>query len=536
MWQETGVESNDSGKVAVLLGAGASVDAGLPVTSQLASQILARANSGSDPWELSEWTRVLNAVYGAMAGYQGLRGRDPQLAVNIETLISSLRLLQVRDDHEVAPFVGNWLTAFNEFKGSRFKLRETKQLVASIAEALDRFSIATHRSISDSIAQIAASELKPDLRDSFRGAERFVLRELAKILYEHGNVEYLEPIIDLARSQTGGLDVITLNYDLTVEAAALDKIKVNRGIDTWTPGEELSFPAEDRVLNLLKLHGSLDWREIEQVAGSYLTTMPKALNVVSSQDLENESRSLPWIVVGDRDKLGTDGPTLELNYAARVALRRSNHLVVVGYSFGDSHINALLRDWIAGDSRRTMNVLDVSFEPFMYEPVGKEGSQRFLPELIGKHARHQDSDGTALHPRVHLVEGRASDQLGVALEARPVCDPEPLVTVVGVRGEGSTQLELTWHGPKLHGAELHGETVAVNADGPIQRVGLSSPQHRFKHPLQQTMPTAVLSFPVWESNTVKTVYFDHVFGPVINLRIVGSSVFGGYNCLISSES
>lgn len=53
--------------------------------------------------------------------------------------------------------------------------------------------------------------------------------------------------------------------------------------------------------------------------------------------------------LGDREKLATHGPTLALNFAACEALARATHLAVIGYSFGDAHINAIIRDWLAAD-------------------------------------------------------------------------------------------------------------------------------------------------------------------------------------------
>lgn len=85
----------------VLLGAGASRDAGLPLTSQLAEMLVARFNRQSPRLP---FVQALNFVYSAMIGHQGEDGSDPLRAVNIETLISAVRLLQQRESHEVAPF------------------------------------------------------------------------------------------------------------------------------------------------------------------------------------------------------------------------------------------------------------------------------------------------------------------------------------------------------------------------------------------------------------------------------------------------
>lgn len=76
-------------RITLLLGAGASVDAGLPLTVQLAERVLHEANSDSG----RNWVRALNFVYGSMVGYQSEDGSNPLQAVNIERLISAIRLL-----------------------------------------------------------------------------------------------------------------------------------------------------------------------------------------------------------------------------------------------------------------------------------------------------------------------------------------------------------------------------------------------------------------------------------------------------------
>lgn len=70
---------------------------------------------------------------------------------------------------------------------------------------------------------------------------------------------------------------------------------------------------------------------------------------------------VPAIVIGDREKLETDGPTLALLHAFQRALDRANRLVVVGYSFGDAHVNAVVRDWLNSDDSRTITVLEPSW-------------------------------------------------------------------------------------------------------------------------------------------------------------------------------
>jgi hypothetical protein len=49
---------------------------------------------------------------------------------------------------------------------------------------------------------------------------------------------------------------------------------------------------------------------------------------------------------------------LQLFEEFRRELFDSDQLVVVGYSFGDPHVNAVISSWLSTDSRRTLQVYD----------------------------------------------------------------------------------------------------------------------------------------------------------------------------------
>lgn len=279
--------------------------------------------------------RALNAVYAGMVGHQGRRGGNP---LNVETLVSAVRLLQNRDSHEVAPFVAAWSPALSDFDSEEIPAQPGDKIADVINRGLMGHGGMIGHDIGEAVATIARAPLRPHLQKPFTDAEIFILRSLVDLFGDIGDVSYLQPLVDLARTQPGGLDVITLNYDLTVETiAAQSGLTVVRGIEAWRPGQPLAFPREDGVLNLMKLHGSLDWRRAagDRKLPSELT--PPRLDIVDPQMMvDGDQRSqLSWIVVGDREKLATDGPTLALNFAARDALTRATHLAVVGYSFGD---------------------------------------------------------------------------------------------------------------------------------------------------------------------------------------------------------
>lgn len=359
----------------VLLGAGASRDAGLPLTGDLAELLVARANAEerAEGWRRQpSGVAELNFIYSAMVGHQGEDGSDPLRAVNIETLISAVRLLQSRESHEVAPFVASWKEGASGFPSSGGSIG--RDYSYSMKRALERAIEDRHfgaGDLADVVVSIARDVMRRPDTVAFNNLEALLLRGIREVLADVDTVAYLQPLAELASAQAGGLDIITLNYDLTVERLAEEGgIEIDRGIERWVPGQSLGFEQVDGRINLLKLHGSVDWELVDRSPRTVHPPQIKLLEPEVPYDPDDDSApprhepGLPWIVVGDREKLATDGPTLDLLHAARTALNEADSLVVVGYSFADAHVNAMVRNWMAASADRTLTVIDPSWPSF----------------------------------------------------------------------------------------------------------------------------------------------------------------------------
>lgn len=331
----------DRRRTAVLLGAGASRNAGLPLTSELAQRVLIHL-SGIKEYDgrRPDWLDALNFAYGSMVSYRSRDGSNALDAVNIETLISALRLLERRDHHEAAPFVESWRE-----RAGRFRVDDhvADRLVEAVRNATSpqkantaqdrQLQRSNARALGYAIAEVADLAGTSTRLRSYGEAAEQVTRALGVLLQPTTELTYLHPLAELAKRQRGGLDIITLNYDLTVEKAMAQKsVDVERGVHQW-PSQRVSYRAES-ALRLHKVHGSLDWTLERDLDG--LPTL---------KDLNGDVASQPWVVVGDREKLATVGPTLELLHQASEALEQADHLVVVGYGFGDSHVNDMIRSW-----------------------------------------------------------------------------------------------------------------------------------------------------------------------------------------------
>src|SRR5689334_9697358 len=94
----------------VLLGAGASADAGLPLAAGLTSKLMNRVKDAAGPFgrELATSVRALNFVVASMVAFDGRQGADPTVLPDIERVVSAVKLLSERDDLEVTPYITGW--------------------------------------------------------------------------------------------------------------------------------------------------------------------------------------------------------------------------------------------------------------------------------------------------------------------------------------------------------------------------------------------------------------------------------------------
>jgi hypothetical protein len=282
----------------VLLGAGASVDAGLPTSIELHEQL----------------TNTLPQLYSNLAKLVFSEGED----IDPERLFRVLEFLHavetrgrpydrrpVTDSPDVARLVKSWDSSIEEY------LEYQKDTVrgGSTGRVIDG--------------------LWKALADIF----------LIPMLIEERQLGYLLQLVSAMRGQT----IVTLNYDNAVEVAMSQAFAFSLDDDP-RPRPTQPWFEPNRSLRLIRLHGSLQWRR-ERRTGE--------VRVLSSEEVANFTRDgvadwdgdTPGVIFGAGNKLRPDGPYLDLYYEFRAALAEARQVVVIGYSFRDAHVNEALRRW-----------------------------------------------------------------------------------------------------------------------------------------------------------------------------------------------
>lgn len=99
------MKRKENKKRLILLGAGASKEADVPIAREMTQRILGNLNSEEDSARVCHAVRL--AVSTVMFG-QGLRGEDPTQCVNIEDVFNILDTLARRNRLEASPLIGAW--------------------------------------------------------------------------------------------------------------------------------------------------------------------------------------------------------------------------------------------------------------------------------------------------------------------------------------------------------------------------------------------------------------------------------------------
>jgi hypothetical protein len=299
-----------------LLGAGASVNAGLHTAFQLTEKFKEEIISTGD----DSLRRALAFVLGGIHMYHGQSGQLPQKEINVEELATMLDMMRSRHKNQLSPYVGAWNEMLGQFDGSRIQ-RDLNEANRSVSRnLLQELSDTLQHNIKEWLATPATSQLR-----------------------------YLELFGDFTMKY-GNIDIFTLNYDLCVETALS-----NRGVGftcgfTSRGWDTKQFLQNDFQVRLYKLHGSLDWYRDEEDRMIYSLQTPP-------EDREPANNNLPLLIFGLVNKLQPIDPYLYLSYTFSEKVKSCNVVVLIGYGFGDEHINQILWQGLSRDPRQRLLVV-----------------------------------------------------------------------------------------------------------------------------------------------------------------------------------
>lgn len=293
-------------EIIFLLGAGASVDAGIPASCGMIKELEDLLKT--ETWK--EYASLYNFVKSAIIYADGIKGKFEYANFNIERLVNTLDELMKSDEHPLFPFIGSWNPKLPEVTENNFK----------------KLGIFRKKIVEELSQQWVHSEYD-----------------------EHS--KYYEGLSKFQREYQHLLRVFTLNYDLCVEKSCKQSgVERGFGDDKFWDWKIFDNEAElESNIFLYKLHGSIDWTRDKS---GKLTYKDKG---IPSDQIE--------IIFGTTYKLQYIDPFLFFAYEFRKRLMTELRLLIcVGYGFADEHINGIISQALNSDHSRKMLVI-TPFEP-----------------------------------------------------------------------------------------------------------------------------------------------------------------------------
>jgi hypothetical protein len=297
-------------RIVFLVGAGLVQDAGLPISTTLAQKLretlIAAATSDlvrpGERAHAETLLSVLRLLIGGIRFQEGVLNRDPDRPVNIEQVAVAAIQLSRRYENPIASYASGW--------HERLSALETRA-----PDVLQHFVDFIYSQLNEWLT----------LSDVKRAA-------------------YLARLVDFVK-EANGIDIFTLNYDTCVERTLNEVAKqqfVNGFLeDGWHPELFASPPS----ICLYKLHGSLDWVD-DEAYGLCASQFPRHKH---AEDIDPSHP--PLLIFGTNQKLSARQPFLTLAYYFSEAVRSTATLVIIGYSFGDEYINAIIEQGLRTNAR-----------------------------------------------------------------------------------------------------------------------------------------------------------------------------------------
>jgi NAD-dependent SIR2 family protein deacetylase len=374
-----------------LLGAGASVEAGIPDAYKMTNEMLKKLTE-DDMSRFRRIDKVLQFVAGGLLFQQGIKGENPFDGVNIEDLFNAVKLLGDRQKSELGPFISSWHPQLVGLESGRMasstsrKLLETiykpiqehveestkelrKEVMDDIGRALEGRHVFSRNSRSKKIETFFAStrfedSLKEAIRqvviggegELFKTAADAMILKLVEMVWitDPIKVAYLVPLLQYAKD-TNSI-IATLNYDNSIELAGQNaSIEIDTGFDSWSNSGDFIF--DEHKTPLLKLHGSIDWALSD---GRTSKEKPLPFQIIQKVDpnADKQSSFHPAVVFGGKNKLTAKGPFLSLLRAFDLQLSKSEILWMIGYSFRDEHVNEFIVNWFNADPTRAIKIIN----------------------------------------------------------------------------------------------------------------------------------------------------------------------------------
>ena len=290
-------------QIMFLLGAGASVEANIPMSAKMVSEVEQLIQTEPE-WIM--YNDLYNYLKSSINYSEGIFGKF-NIPFNIEKLLIVMTEIEKRDTNLMYPFIGSWNIRLLDLAGSDFsKISNFKNLIIK------------------------------------------KLNSWVKVSNYERDAHYYAGFVSLSNEIGNLIKIFSFNYDLCFEKVVGKDLNVESGFDHFTREWHYSnFENEQNKHFLLyKLHGSIDWQ-----------TKRESPNKLYRSDDPVEN---PQLIFGIQNKLNSIDPYFYYTSEFRKATLENVKLIItIGYSFADDYANNILTQ--ALNSRDDLKILSVDY-------------------------------------------------------------------------------------------------------------------------------------------------------------------------------
>ncbi len=283
----------------ILIGAGCSVDAGIPASKNMIEK-LEKLLDEDEEWVC--YKKLYHLLRSSIHYSDGIQGSFKN-NFDIERLVNVLSELEKKEGSILYPFIGSWSPRLLELAGYNF-------------EIIGRFKSSIIKKLS-----------------------RWVL------LSDYRCANYFKGFFKLQNELDYSLRVFTLNYDLCFEKNIDDDKNLERGFDPgnnrWDWRRFEPNENDQPEIYLYKLHGSIDWERGTNGDIKCSDSVPEK----------------PDIIFGTMYKMQYIDPYLFYAYEFRKYSLLSKVILTIGYSFRDEHINGIISQALNLDKDRKLLIV-----------------------------------------------------------------------------------------------------------------------------------------------------------------------------------
>ncbi len=456
-----------SDRIVFLLGAGASIDAGIPPLGKITDDLeiyldwYSRANKIPELKELYIYFK--NECYTSkynLSNYPTIE--------NILALINDC--LALRSERKIYTIIGVWDKELMEItKGDFDKIRKLKSVIDWFFLNIltwKRFDNEEEEKKLKGEEQRIITEEKEigNEEKRRRNKERMDEEEKKGTFIDHPyNLQYLYFIFYLQVQLTGNLKIFSLNHDMVIEKAfakmvaegLLDNKKTRLEVGHKTieanPKKIFDFYTNEKTgpepntCQLFKMHGSVDWRKDKETGCINIEPFDSEQNEFLDNNIDGSG-----LIFGVNQKFKSEEPYSSLYSKFKSTLIDKNlkvrFLIIVGYSFNDEHIN----DAIASALEQNKDLHIIITDPNLCEtcyysyPVIAAGSQNKFVENIIKSSEYESylNMSFMLHS-LYYSRNFEEDAIFLAYCSRPKMGDNPLLLTLAGKNEEQKEMSIT---------------------------------------------------------------------------------------------